>query len=44
VREALVRIRTRAEWEAVLARFYAEDLPGKYLGAEMHKAQGSCEM
>jgi hypothetical protein len=44
VRAALVRIKTRDEWEAVLAKYYAEDLPGKYLGAEMHKAQGSCEV
>ena len=44
VREALVRIRTREQWEAVLAKYYAQDLPGKYLGPEMHKAQGSCEM
>ena len=43
VREALVRIRTRAEWEAVLARYYSEDLPGVFPGPEIHKAQGSCE-
>lgn len=43
VREGLVRVRCRAEWEAVLTRFYAEDRPGQYLGAEVHKAQGSCE-
>jgi nifR3 family TIM-barrel protein len=43
VRDALVRVKTRSEWEAVLLRFYAEDRPGNYLGPEIHKAQGSCE-
>ncbi len=43
VREALVRIRTRPEWEAVLLRYYSEDLPGVFPGPEIHKAQGSCE-
>jgi tRNA-dihydrouridine synthase B len=43
VRESLVRVKSRAEWEAVLLRFYGEDRPGQYLGPEIHKAQGSCE-
>lgn len=43
VREALVRIRSRSEWEAVLTRYYSEDLPGVFPGPEIHKAQGSCE-
>jgi nifR3 family TIM-barrel protein len=43
VREALVRVKSRSEWESVLLRFYSEDLPGNYLGPEIHKAQGSCE-
>lgn len=30
VREALVRIKSRAEWEAVLTRFYSDDRPGQY--------------
>lgn len=30
VRAALVRIRRRADWETVLARWYGEDLPGVY--------------
>ncbi|HTN74442.1 MAG TPA: tRNA-dihydrouridine synthase [Pirellulaceae bacterium] len=43
VRAALVRIHSRAEWESVLTRYYSEDLPGVFPGAEIHKAQGSCE-
>jgi tRNA-dihydrouridine synthase len=42
VREALVRIRTREEWEAVLARYYAEDLPGCYPDPAVHQVQGEC--
>ena len=30
VREALVRIHSRAEWEGVLARYYVDDGPGQY--------------
>lgn len=30
VRESLVRIKSRAEWEAVLARYYHDDRPGQY--------------
>jgi tRNA-dihydrouridine synthase len=44
VREALVRVKSREEWEAVLERFYSVDAPGHYLGPEIHKAQGSCEV
>ena len=43
VRSALVRIKTRGEWESVLDRFYSEDLPGCHPDGRMHKAQGSCE-
>lgn len=43
VREALVRIKTRAMWEEVLDRFYSVDGPGCYPGPEIHKAAGSCE-
>jgi tRNA-dihydrouridine synthase len=42
VRESLVRVRSRDEWEGVLTRFYAEDLAGCQPGPEIHKAQGSC--
>src|SRR5690606_20095174 len=43
VREALVRIKTRAMWEEVLDRFYSVDGSGCYPGPEIHKAAGSCE-
>lgn len=43
VRAALIAVRTRNDFEAALALWYAEDRPGRYPGAEVHKAQGSCE-
>jgi hypothetical protein len=43
VREALVRIRSRTDWEAVIDRFYAEDLPGCYPDPAIHQVQGECE-
>lgn len=43
VREAFTHIRQRSDWEAVLAKHYAINLPGKFPGPEIHKAQGSCE-
>ena len=42
VRAGFVRIKTRAEWEAALDKFYSEDLPGCHPKGKMHKAQGSC--
>lgn len=42
VRASFVRIRSRAEWESVLDRFYSDDLPGCHPDGRMHKAQGSC--
>lgn len=43
VRKAFVKVRSRAEWESVLAEFYAGDEPGCHPDGRMHKAQGSCE-
>jgi tRNA-dihydrouridine synthase B len=43
VRAEFVKVRQREDWETVLGRWYAEDLPGRYPGADVHKAQGSCE-
>jgi tRNA-dihydrouridine synthase B len=43
VREAFTRVRNREEWEAVLSRWYAEDLAGRYPPREAHKAPGSCQ-
>ena len=42
VRAGFVRIKSRAEWEANLDKFYSEDLPGCHPDGRMHKAQGSC--
>ena len=30
VRAAFITVRTAGEWQAVLDRWYAEDLPGRY--------------
>jgi tRNA-dihydrouridine synthase B len=43
VRAAFIAVKNREDWEAVLARWYAEDLPGRHPGADVHNAQGSCD-
>ena len=43
VRAALVRVRSRQDWHAVLDRWYAEDLPGCYPPRELHGGQNGCE-
>ncbi|MEQ8791342.1 MAG: tRNA-dihydrouridine synthase [Pirellulaceae bacterium] len=44
VRQAFVKVRCRADWQAVLAQHYAEDLPGVHPPREIHIGQGeSCE-
>ena len=42
VRASFVKIRSREEWEAVLDKFYSQDIPGCHPDGRMHKAQGSC--
>lgn len=42
LRAAFVKVRDRDQWEAVLTRFYNQDLPGCHPDGKMHKAQGSC--
>jgi nifR3 family TIM-barrel protein len=42
VRAEFVKVKDRAEWEAVLDRWYSQDLPGVHPNGRMHKAQGSC--
>ena len=42
VRKGFVKVKDRSEWEAVLDRWYSEDLPGVHPNGRMHKAQGSC--
>lgn len=41
VRSAFISVKCRADWEAALNRWYAEDLPGRHPGADIHKAAGS---
>lgn len=43
VRQAFARIRTRADWEAVLERWYADDLPGVYPDPRIHQKMNGCE-
>ncbi|QDT05982.1 putative tRNA-dihydrouridine synthase [Rubripirellula lacrimiformis] len=42
VRESFIRIRTRDEFESVLARHYQTDGPGQYLPREVHGSQEEC--
>lgn len=42
VRAAYIKVRGYDDWTGVLKKWYAEDLPGKYPGPDIHKAQGSC--
>jgi tRNA-dihydrouridine synthase B len=41
VRRAFTSVRCRDDWEAVLAQWYAEDLPGQHPPPEVHRTQGS---
>jgi nifR3 family TIM-barrel protein len=43
IRDEFARANSREEWQAVMDRWYAEDLPGQHPDGRMHKAQGSCE-
>jgi hypothetical protein len=43
VRESFTRIRSREEWEGVLDRWYAEDLPGQFPDPAIHRVNGSCD-
>jgi len=40
VRTAFAKIQSREEWDGVLDRWYAEDLPGKHPPREVHRVQG----
>lgn len=42
VRESFARVRTFEEWKAVLAQWYAEDLPGCYPDPAIHRT-ATCE-
>ena len=42
VRKDFAKARTREDWQAVLDKWYSEDLPGQHPDGRMHKAQGSC--
>lgn len=41
VRQAFTRVRSDEDWEQVLDRWYAEDLPGRFPPEEVHRTQGS---
>jgi tRNA-dihydrouridine synthase len=42
VRQDFIRVRTFGDWEAVLSRWYAEDLPGRYPPRSIHAGQNAC--
>ena len=41
VRKDFARAKNREEWQVVLNKWYAEDLPGQHPNGRMHKAQSS---
>ncbi len=43
LREAFTRVASRDDWEAVLATWYATDLPGCYPDPAIHRRQDSCD-
>ncbi len=43
VRAAFVTAKSTEDWQAVVRRFYGENLPGVHPNGRMHTAQGSCE-
>jgi nifR3 family TIM-barrel protein len=43
LREAYGQVRNFADWQALLARYYAEDLPGRYPDGSNHVVYGGCE-
>ncbi len=44
VREAFTKVRSRADWEAVLNQWYSEDMPGCYPDPEIHKQHQECDV
>ncbi|HMP78893.1 MAG TPA: tRNA-dihydrouridine synthase [Pirellulaceae bacterium] len=43
VRSDFTRVRSWADWQTVLDRWYGEDRPGVFPDGKLHKAQGSCD-
>ncbi|MGI8977871.1 MAG: tRNA dihydrouridine synthase [Pirellulaceae bacterium] len=43
LREAFTKVRGLDDWKAVLAQWYAEDLPGCHPDPAIHRVNGSCE-
>jgi hypothetical protein len=42
VRESFARTKCFAEWNTVLDRFYAEDLPGVHPDPSIHRVHSEC--
>ena len=43
VRAAFTKVKDRADWDATLDHWYAEDLPGRYPDVAVHKHLTNCE-
>lgn len=43
VRQAFARVKHRADWEAVLAAWYSEDLPGVHPDPSIHQKTSECD-
>jgi nifR3 family TIM-barrel protein len=42
VRECFTTVRSREDWDSLLAQWYAEDRPGQYPDPAIHRVNGSC--
>jgi nifR3 family TIM-barrel protein len=42
VRESFAKVKSMADWDAVLNQYYREPLPGRYPDPSIHRVQGSC--
>jgi tRNA-dihydrouridine synthase B len=43
LREAFGKVKDFADWQSVLARYYSEDLPGRYPAGTSQVVYGGCE-
>ena len=43
VRESFAKVKCLEDWQAVLSRWYSEDMPGCYPDPAIHRNQGECE-
>jgi hypothetical protein len=42
VRLAIVKMRTRDEFDRIMSKHYADDRPGRYIPSDVHCSQAEC--